>query len=90
MPEFLNKKFKSSKEMCSNLLNAKGVAILPGSDFGFPKEKMIARLSFTDFDGKKFMDNVSKDKIIDDNTINEFAPRVVEGVKKLKEWIDSK
>ena len=51
---------------------------------------MIARLSFTDFDGKKFMDNVSKDKIINDNTINEFAPRVVEGVKKLKEWIDSK
>ena len=90
MPEFLNKKFKSSKEMCSNLLNEKGVAILPGSDFGFPKEKMIARLSFTDFDGKKFMDNVNKDKIINDNVINEFAPRVVEGVKKLKEWIDSK
>ena len=39
MPEFLNKKFKSSKEMCSNLLNEKGVAILPGSDFGFQKKK---------------------------------------------------
>ena len=37
--------------MCSDILNKTGVAILPGSDFGFD-EKMITRLSYTDFDGK--------------------------------------
>ena len=32
-----------------------GVALLPGKDFGFNKKRMLARLSFTDFNGKKFM-----------------------------------
>ena len=50
MPEFLDKKFSSSEQMCNDLLNKKGVAILPGSDFGLKKNKLIARLSFTDFD----------------------------------------
>jgi len=55
MPEFLNKKFKSSSEMCDSILNDTGVALLPGSDFGFDETKMLARLSFTDFDGQNFM-----------------------------------
>jgi len=28
--------------------------LLPGSEFGFSENKMLARLSFTDFDGEKF------------------------------------
>ena len=41
--------------MCDNILKETGVALLPGSDFGFDKKKMLARLSFTDFDGQEFM-----------------------------------
>ena len=41
--------------MCDDILKKTGVALLPGSDFGLSQEKMIARLSFTDFDGVKFM-----------------------------------
>ena len=48
MPEFLNKKFNSSAEMCDDILNKTGVALLPGSDFGFEQNRMLARLSFTD------------------------------------------
>ena len=59
MPEFLNKKFNTSAEMCTDLLNKKGVAILPGSDFGFSIDKMISRLSYTDFDGKNFMSKIN-------------------------------
>ncbi len=58
MPEFLNKKFNSSSEMCDNILNDTGVALLPGSDFGFEQTKMLARLSFTDFDGQEFMNKI--------------------------------
>ena len=89
MPEFLDKKFKNSEEMCANLLNDTGVAILPGSDFGFSKDRLIARLSFTDFDGKNFMDNLSKEKKLDYSLINKFAPKVVEGTKRLKAWVES-
>ena len=89
MPEFLNKKFNSSSELCDNILKDTGVALLPGSDFGFEKSRMLARLSFTDFDGQKFMDQIKVGQIIDDNTINEFAPKIIEGVDKLKKWSES-
>ena len=89
MPEFLNKKFNTSSKMCDNILKDTGVALLPGSDFGFEKSRMLARLSFTDFDGQKFMDQIKVGQIIDDNTINEFAPKVIEGVYELKKWSES-
>ena len=89
MPEFLNKKFNSSSEMCNNILKETGVALLPGSDFGFDKKKMFARLSFTDFDGKNFMRQIKSNQKIDNNLILEFAPKIVEGVNKLKKWSES-
>ena len=91
MPEFLDKKFKSSEEMCANLLNDTGVVILPGSDFGFPKNKMIGRLSFTDFNGKEFMENFinNQDIEVKDKDIEKFAPKIIEGTKRLKVWAES-
>ena len=46
--------------MCEDILNKSGVAILPGSDFGFKKSKMLARLSYTDFDGETFSKKIQK------------------------------
>jgi len=89
MPEFLNKKFNSSSEMCDSILNNTGVALLPGSDFGFDQNKMLARLSFTDFDGQKFMNKIDINQKIDNDLINKFAPKIIEGVDKLKKWSES-
>ena len=88
MPEFLNKKFNTSAEMCTDLLNKKGVAILPGSDFGFSIDKMISRLSYTDFNGKNFMSKINLNTTIDDDLINKYAPKIAEGTKRLKEWVE--
>ena len=33
-PEFTNASFSTSSEMCKEILNKTGVALLPGSDFG--------------------------------------------------------
>ena len=89
MPEFLNKKFKTSSEMCNDILKETRVALLPGSDFGFDKNKMLARLSFTDFDGKNFMNETKNIQKIDNTLILKFAPKIVEGVEKLKKWSES-
>ena len=89
MPEFLDMKFKSSQEMCSSLLTDTGVVLLPGSDFGFSKDKLITRLSFTDFDGKEFMDNLPEKQNLDDSLVDKFAPKIVEGTKRLKAWVES-
>ena len=89
MPEFLNKKFNSSSKMCDSILKETGVALLPGSDFGFDKKKMLARLSFTDFDGQNFMNQIQNGKKIDDDLILKLAPKIAEGVHKLKKWSTS-
>ena len=89
MPEFLNKKFNSSSEMCDSILNDTGVALLPGNDFGFDQKKMLARLSFTDFDGQEFMNKIEDNQKIDNDHIVNFAPKIIEGVDKLKKWSES-
>tara|TARA_Y100000590_G_scaffold79995_1_gene88811 strand:- start:267 stop:1493 length:1227 start_codon:yes stop_codon:yes gene_type:complete len=88
MPEFLNKRFKTSSHMCTDLLNKKCVAILPGSDFGFLDGKMIARISYTDFDGFSFMSKINSDTNINEDLIKKFAPNIVEGTKRIKEWVE--
>ena len=86
MPEFINKKYKSSSKLCDAILNESGVAMLPGSDFGFSPKKMLTRLSYTDFDGDKFLGNISNEEIINDALIEKYAPNVVNGIKRLSIW----
>ena len=86
MPEFINKKFKSSSQLCQKILEDTGVALLPGSDFGFKPKKMLARLSYTDFNGSEFLNNTNVNTVIDDTLIMKYAPNVVEGVEKLSNW----
>jgi len=89
MPEFSNETFSDSNEMCGNLLKHTGISLLPGSVFGFSKKKMIARLSFTDFNGQEFMKNISQSQKIDQNVLLKYAPKIIEGVEKLKNWSES-
>ena len=88
-PEFLNAKFNSSSDMCDHILSKTGVALLPGSDFGLEKQKMIARLSFTDFDGINFLKSTLGSKKLDNEVLERYAPNIVEGIKKLKSWSNS-
>ena len=75
--------------MCDSILNNTGVALLPGSDFGFDETKMLARLSFTDFDGQEFMNKIEDNQKIENDDIANLAPKIIEGVDKLKKWSES-
>ena len=86
MPEFLNNKFKNSSELCQAILNETGVAMLPASDFGFRPNKMLTRLSYTDFNGDNFFKNISSSGNISFDEIRKYAPNVVEGIKMLSNW----
>ena len=88
-PEFMNAKFSSSSEMCKDILNKTGVALLPGSDFGLDNNKMIVRLSYTDFDGSNFLKNTLGSKNLDKGDLKKYAPNIAEGILKLKEWSNS-
>ena len=54
--------------------------------FGFKSKKMLARLSYTDFDGDIFLKNINSGKKLDDDLVKKYAPNVVEGTHKLVEW----
>ena len=86
MPEFPNKKYKTSTELCESILDEIGVAMLPASDFGFSPKKMLTRLCYIDFDGNEFLKAPINGKSLDDKIIEKYAPNVVEGVKKLSNW----
>ena len=84
MPDFtklLSHKFKNSKAFCKTLLDETGVAVLPGSDFGFSHDKLIFRLSYVDFDGSKFL-SASDEQITEEN-LYKFAPKIVDGVQQI-------
>tara|TARA_B100000963_G_scaffold330311_1_gene320333 strand:+ start:4100 stop:5335 length:1236 start_codon:yes stop_codon:yes gene_type:complete len=86
MPEFPNKKFKTSTELCEKILDETGVAMLPASDFGFNPKKMLTRLCYIDFDGTEFLNAEISGKVVEDKIIEKYAPNVVEGVKRLSNW----
>jgi len=88
-PEFTNAKFSSSSEMCKDILNKTGVALLPGSDFGLNSKKMLARLSYTDFNGSSFLKNTLGSKKLDNADLKKYAPNIVDGVLKIREWSNS-
>ena len=88
-PEFINVKFSSSAEMCKDILQKTGVALLPGSDFGLDSNKMLARLSYTDFDGSSFLNNTLSSKKLDTADFKKFAPNIVDGAAILKDWSNS-
>ena len=88
-PEFTNVKFSSSSEMCKDILNKTGVALLPGSDFGLDRSKMLARLSYTDFDGTAFLKNTLSSKKLDKADLKKYAPNIVDGTEALKDWSNS-
>ena len=75
--------------MCKDILNKTGVALLPGSDFGLDSNKMLARLSFTDFDGSNFLNSTLGSKKLDEADLKKYAPNIVDGVSALKLWSNS-
>ena len=75
--------------MCDDILNNAGVALLPGSDFGLEGKKMVARLSYTDFDGASFLNNTLGSNKLDNDVLKKNAPNIVDGVAALKQWSNS-
>ena len=66
-----------------------GFAMLPGSDFGMQSELLISRIAFVDFDGGKALNLIENNNKIPDNFLEIACPKIIKGVKKLKEWINN-
>ena len=81
---------KNSASFCTQILNATGVAMLPGSDFGQAPEDLTARIALVDFDGANAMQalkSVSTDTDPDEAFLRQHCAAVVEGIERLCAWL---
>ncbi len=75
------------KSLCNKILNEVGFAMLPGYDFGIENELLISRIAFVDFDGGKALKLMGKNNEIPHNFLHLACPKIIKGIKKLKNWI---
>ena len=76
-------KIDSSTKLSHHLLKNYGVALLPGSDFGFESNELFFRMAFVDFDGEKVMEAYKKELKIDELFIKENCLSIYKGVQQL-------
>ncbi|SFR82209.1 aspartate aminotransferase [Marinobacter daqiaonensis] len=81
---------KTSAAFCTALLEDTGIAILPGSDFGFVPDQMSARLAFVDFDGSAALQLASgafADAELGDEFVHQASPKLVTAMDRLEAWL---
>lgn len=73
----------TSTKLSHHLLDNYGIALLPGTDFGFKSNELFFRMAFVDFDGEKVMKAYHTEKNINENFIKEHCSRIYDGVQQL-------
>ncbi len=80
----------SGEELCAQLLQDTGVAILPGSCFGRPQNELTARLAFVDFDGARVLaaaEQIPADQPLDEEFLRCYCEKVVTAIELLCDWL---
>ncbi|NOY12848.1 MAG: pyridoxal phosphate-dependent aminotransferase [Deltaproteobacteria bacterium] len=80
------------EELCHQLLQETGVAILPGSCFGRPKQELTARLAFVDFDGAKALaaaEQIAVDQPLGEEFIRQHCEKVLAAITRICDWLDA-
>ncbi|MBN1651465.1 MAG: pyridoxal phosphate-dependent aminotransferase [Bacteroidales bacterium] len=79
----------NSTMLCENLLEETGVAILPGEAFLLPKEALVARLAFVNFDGAKALalsETIPLNEKLPEEFIDNCCFSVIKGMKLIADW----
>jgi aspartate aminotransferase len=87
--ELMKRGVITGKDLCQQLLEDTGVALLPGSDFGRPDEELTARLSYVDFDGAQALAAAGerpKDRALNGEFVRTHCSKVVEGIDRIRVW----
>ena len=77
----------TSEELCTALLEATGVAVLPGSQFGRPPAELTLRIAYVDFDGAKALEQVGA--LEGQAFLDACCPRVVKAIDRMCGWLTS-
>ncbi len=88
--KFHQRGYKNSIDFCNDLLEQTGVAILPGSAFGRPKEEFTARISYVDFDGTRALaaaEELNSDKEFNGDFVENYCATTLKAVDLICDFI---
>jgi aspartate aminotransferase len=86
------KGIRTSAQLCEQLLEDTGVAILPGSEFGRPKQEFTVRMAYVDFDGGAALEAAAGhggEHGLDEGWLREHCPRVTTATDRLCAWVQA-
>lgn len=78
----------TAEDLCSQLLNATGVAALPGKDFGLNKG-LYLRFAFVDFDGNSLIHKTLENHDFQPGKSTTELVRIFSASEKIGEWLNS-
>ena len=82
-----NNSIKNSTDFCKKILKDIGFAMLPGINFGIKEDQLITRIAFVDFDGRRALEFLDQNSKITKANFEFLFPKIIEGINKLKNWI---
>ena len=95
-PDFSNfnkqlhsKGITTAEEFCVELLNDKGVAMLPASAFGFDASQFYTRMCYVDFDGSSAIKAYESGETLNNEFYEKYSCSVVEGIRELCNYLKS-
>jgi len=89
-PKLKERGLTTSDAVCRKLLEDTGVAILPGSCFGQPPDRLTARLAYVDFDGARALaaaEQLPRKNGLKDEFLRDQCGGVVTAVDTLCDWL---
>ena len=80
----------SGQEMCDDMLERAGVALMPSSSFLLSADDLHVRFCYVIFDGAKCMAELRRRNTteVDEEFVKTFCPDIVRGVEKLCDWVN--
>jgi aspartate aminotransferase len=88
--ELAEKGITDSYQLCEQLLEETGVAILPGAAFERPPEELSARLAYVDFDGDEALTasyQVPLHEELPEDFTKKYCSKVLKGMEQMVQWL---
>lgn len=82
------KGIETSPDLCADLLESAGIALLPGTAFGRPPRELTARLAFVDFDGTQALEYYQT-HIPTQTFISDYCPKIEQAMLALQKWVNA-
>lgn len=78
---------RSSRELCSRIMDETGVASLPGADFGIPEDELFLRIALVNFDGARALSAHSNDELVDSDFLRSHCAPTLRAMDEILDWI---